>query len=155
SLLDDSPLDVATGAGLYIPQNYDRDHAGLVSVRTALAASLNIPAVRTLMLLGPERFADRLRTLGLPLIHDGDHYGYSLSLGSADVDLWCLTDAYGALAGDGRWGEPVLLPAAPRRSGGGRAEVMQVMTPLATWLVGDILSARQARARTFGLESAL
>src|SRR5690606_23706805 len=47
SLLDDSPLDVATGAGLYIPQNYDRDHAGLVSVRTALAASLNIPAVRT------------------------------------------------------------------------------------------------------------
>lgn len=155
SLLDDSPLDVATGAGLYIPQNYDRDHAGLVSVRTALAASLNIPAVRTLMLLGPERFADRLRTLGLPLIHDGDHYGYSLSLGSADVDLLSLTNAYRALADDGRWSEPVLLPASPQRSDGSRAQVMQVMNPLATWVVGDILSDRQARARTFGLESAL
>src|SRR5690606_25811996 len=106
SLLDDAPLDLATTGGLYVPQNYDRSHAGLVSVRTALAASLNVPAVRTLMLVGVERFAQRLRALGLPLPHDADHYGFSLSLGSADVDLLSLTAAYRALADGGRWLAP-------------------------------------------------
>ena len=47
SLLDDSPINLGTASGLYIPQNYDRDFKGLVSVRTALAGSLNVPAVRT------------------------------------------------------------------------------------------------------------
>lgn len=151
SLLDDSALDVATAGGLYIPQNYDRSHAGLVSVRGALASSLNIPAVRVLMLVGPERFADQLRRLGLPLAHEGDHYGYSLSLGSADVDLLSLTNAYRVLANEGRWSEPVMVAAEPAGTGDAR----QAVDPLASWIVGDILSDRRARARTFGLESAL
>lgn len=150
SLLDDSALDVATASGLYIPQNYDQGHAGLVSVRSALASSLNIPAVRTLMMVGPERFADRLRRLGLPLKHDGDHYGYSLSLGSADVDLLSLANAYRVLARGGMHDEPVMVPrpeAAP--------EPLRAVDPLASWIVADILSDRRARAQTFGLESAL
>lgn len=151
SLLEDSALDVATAAGLYIPQNYDRNYAGLVSVRSALASSLNIPAVRVLMLVGPERFAQRLRRLGLPLMHDGDHYGYSLSLGSADVDLLSLTNAYRVLANGGRWSEPVMIADEQARA----LETSQAVDPLAGWLVGDILSDRRARARGFGLESAL
>jgi penicillin-binding protein 1C len=50
SLLQDAPVNLETAAGLYVPQNYDRDFKGWVSVRTALASSLNIPAVRTLIL---------------------------------------------------------------------------------------------------------
>src|SRR5690606_40825093 len=96
SLLADTQLDVVTASGLYVPQNYDRSFAGQVSVRSALASSLNIPAVRVLTLVGPERFVRTLRRLGLPLEHDGDHYGYSLSLGSADVDLLSLANAYRA-----------------------------------------------------------
>ncbi len=46
SLIDDSPAQIATGGGLYLPQNYDRDFKGWVSARTALGASLNVPAVR-------------------------------------------------------------------------------------------------------------
>ena len=46
SLLDDSPLQLATGAGLYLPQNYDRDFKGWVSVRRRWRSSLNVPAVR-------------------------------------------------------------------------------------------------------------
>ena len=46
SLLDDSPAQIATGAGLYLPQNYDHALKGFVSARTALGASLNVPAVR-------------------------------------------------------------------------------------------------------------
>lgn len=153
SLLDDSVLDVATASGLYVPQNYDRTHAGLVSVRSALASSLNVPAVRALMLVGPERFAERLRRLGLPLVHDGDHYGYSLSLGSADVDLLSLTNAYRVLADGGRWREPVMVAGVTEGADGPTPR--QAIDPLASWIVGDILSDRQARARGFGLENAL
>ena len=64
SVLDDSPLNLETGTGLYVPQNYDRQFAGLVSARTALASSLNIPAVRTLILVGVEAFRERLQSLG-------------------------------------------------------------------------------------------
>ena len=151
SLLNDAALDVETASGLYVPRNYDLAHAGLVSVRRALAASLNIPAVRTLMMVGPEPFADRLRRLGLPLAHDGDHYGYSLSLGSADVDLLSLANAYRVLAQRGVYSEPRVAPLE------GRAKLPSVpaIDPLASWVVGDILSDREARAPTFGLESAL
>lgn len=154
SLLQDTPLDVGTASGLYIPQNYDRRHAGLVSARTALASSLNIPAVRTLMLMGPERFAARLRALGLPLAHDADHYGYSLALGSADIDLLSLANAYRTLANGGRWSGPPVLE--PRNAGDpGTGPVRQAIDPMAAWIVGDILADRGARARTFGLETAL
>jgi penicillin-binding protein 1C len=67
SLLDDSPTQIPTAGGLYIPQNYDRQFKGWVSVRTALGASLNVPAVRTLVMVSPERFARQLRAVGLPL----------------------------------------------------------------------------------------
>ncbi len=51
SLLDDSALNLDTATGVYLPQDYDRDFKGLVSVRTALGSSLNVPAVRTLVLV--------------------------------------------------------------------------------------------------------
>lgn len=152
SLLDDSALDVSTAAGLYIPQNYDRQFAGPVSVRTALASSLNIPAVRVLLLVGLERFASKLRRLGLPLAHDADHYGYSLSLGSADVDLLSLTNAYRSLARLGQWSEPRILADNEATFS---HEFRQVFDPMASWIIGDILSDRQARARGFGLEGVL
>lgn len=152
SLLEDTALDVSTAAGLYIPQNYDRQYAGPVSVRSALASSLNVPAVRVLILVGPERFARKLRRLGLPLEHDAEHYGYSLSLGSADVDLLSLTNAYRVLAQLGRWSEPRFVSGTSARS---HSNEQRVFDPRASWIVGNILSDRQARARGFGLEGVL
>jgi penicillin-binding protein 1C len=61
SVMDDSAIDIATPTGLYVPQNYDKEFKGHVSVRTSLASSLNVPAVRTLMLTGLERFHRRLQ----------------------------------------------------------------------------------------------
>ena len=101
SLLDDAPINLAAGGGLYIPQNYDKDFKGWVSVRSALGGSLNVPAVRTLVLVTPHRFARTLTALGLPLAQEGDYYGFSLALGSADVTLLSLTNAYRALANGG------------------------------------------------------
>jgi penicillin-binding protein 1C len=65
SLLDDTPIDIPTVGGLYVPQNYDHQYREAASVRTSLAGSLNVPAVRTLMLAGLERFHERLRLLGI------------------------------------------------------------------------------------------
>ena len=83
SLIDDSPLGLETVGGLYIPQNYDRRFKGLVSTRTALASSLNVPAVRTLVSVTPVAFFQRLNALGLILRESGGYYGHSLALGSA------------------------------------------------------------------------
>ncbi len=104
SLLEDSPLNLETATGLYIPQNYDRDFKGVVSARTALASSLNVPAVRTLVLTGVEAFRARLFDLGYAGIRqDGEYYGYSLALGSAEVSLLEQANAYRALANGGRY----------------------------------------------------
>src|SRR5712691_11003574 len=113
SILDDSPLAVTTPAGLYVPQNYDHSFKGRISLRQALASSLNVPAVRTLALTGYEPFHRQLRALGLEtLTRDADHYGYSLALGGADVTLAQLANAYRALANGGR-ASPARVTDAP------------------------------------------
>ncbi|MEP6942614.1 MAG: transglycosylase domain-containing protein, partial [Betaproteobacteria bacterium] len=97
SLVDDSPVAIATERGAYVPQNYDRSFRGTVSVRTALAGSLNVPAVRTVELIGVDRFHDTLRLLGFDtLTEQPDFYGASLALGGADVTLLSLANAYRA-----------------------------------------------------------
>ncbi|MBF6988058.1 penicillin-binding protein 1C [Cupriavidus sp. IK-TO18] len=149
SLLDDRPVNLPVGGGLYVPQNYDHRYAGWVSTRAALAASLNVPAVRTLVMVTPHRFHKRLVALGLPLTEAGDYYGYSLALGSADVSLLALTNAYRALASGGRYAPPRLREGAPV------AAPVAVMQPGASYVIGDILADRHARARTFGLDSPL
>jgi penicillin-binding protein 1C len=150
SILDDSPVQLDTASGLYVPQNYDHAFKGPVSVRTALAGSLNVPAVRTLLLEGVESFRDRLSDAGYRgLTEDGEFYGFSLALGSAEVTLLEQANAYRTLANGGRW-SPLRIQKddAP-------GEAHPVFTPAAAWLVADILSDADARARAFGLDSAL
>ena len=149
SLLDDSPAQLATGAGLYTPQNYDRGHRGWVSARTALGASLNVPAVRVGALLGPDALFERLNAWGLALPESGGYYGHALALGGAEVTLLHLTNAYRALANGGVVSAPRLRPddppGAPRR----------VAEAAAVHLVTDILADDDARVATFGFGSAL
>jgi penicillin-binding protein 1C len=149
SLLDDSPVNLVTPSGMYVPQNYDRDFKGMVSARTALSSSLNVPAVRTLMLVGTDAFVERLRMIGFDdITQDGDFYGYSLALGSAEVSLWQLTNAYRALARGGRW-SPLKLAAEERTA------ATPVLDASASWIVGNMLSDSLARSVTFGLENPL
>ena len=161
SLIDDSPAALATAGGLYVPQNYSPDYRGWVSARLALGQSLNVPAVRTLVRLGTEPFFDRLRGLGFASLKEGgDYYGYSLALGSADVSLLMLANAYRSLANGGRW---TPLRADPRgertpcREGGCAGVFVgpprRASTPAAAFVVADILADRSARAGTFGLDS--
>ena len=154
SLLEDSSAQIATSSGLYIPQNYDRRFKGWVSARMALAGSLNVPAVRTLVMVTPDAFFTQLRQLGLPLRENAGYHGYSLALGSAEVPLLHLTNAYRALANGGRF-TPVAGPAPSASVPAVAAPSVQVVSPEAAFLVADILSDAQARATTFGLDSVL
>lgn len=150
SLLDDSGAQLQTASGLYIPQNYDHQFKGWVSARTALGASLNVPAVRTLVMVSPDAFHKQLVRLGLPLKESGDYYGYSLALGSAEVSLLTLANAYRALGNGGRTSPTRLTPqrTAP-------APTPPVLDPRAAFIVTDILADPLARARTFGTDSVL
>jgi penicillin-binding protein 1C len=149
SLLDDAPLDLAAGGGLYMPQNYDKGFKGWVSVRAALGSSLNVPAVRTLVMVTPHRFAKTLTALGLPLNESGDYYGYSLALGSADVSLLTLTNAYRALANGGVASPVAEVPGAPKANGA------RVFSRGAAFIVTDVLADNNARTRTFDFDSPL
>jgi penicillin-binding protein 1C len=120
-------------------------------VRTALAGSLNVPAVRMLGLVGPEAFVLQLRRLGFgSLDEDGDFYGPALALGSADVSLWDLVNAYRALANGG-----VLSPLRLTREDAATAEPRRVYSVEAAFLVAHVLADRESRSVTFGLDNPL
>jgi penicillin-binding protein 1C len=155
SLLDDSPLAIDTTSGLYVPRNYDHAFRGRVSLRTALASSLNVPAVRTLMLIGSGRLYGAMQRMGYAHLYaDPETYGYALALGAADVTLLEQANAYRALANGGLYSPLQLRRAAPATATAG-AGALRVFDERAAWLVGDILADRGARAPTFGLENAL
>jgi penicillin-binding protein 1C len=160
SLLEDAPLALATGNGIYAPQNYEPDYRGWVSARTALAGSLNVPAVKTLVRIGADGFQQSLRRFGFDsLTERGDWYGYSLALGSADISLLTLANGYRTLANEGRWTKlritPEGKPPACRQDACATfvSAPRQALSPAASFLVGDILADRAARSGTFGLES--
>ncbi len=166
SVLDDAPLQLASAGALYQPQNYDHRFRGPVSVRQALASSLNVPAVRVAAMLGPEALFDGLNRAGLQLQHSPGFHGHALALGSADVTLLDLANAYRMLArqglhspvqwradgqagvqADGQTGGRTARPAPPADT--------RVLPAAVAWQVADMLADPAARAPTFGLDSPL
>ena len=110
-----------------------------------------MPAVRALSLVGVESFLTKLRQLGITgLKESGDFYGPSIALGTADVSLLELVSAFMTLANQGVQRELRLtgdMDGAPKTN--------RVFSQEAAFLVSDILSDREARSFTFGLENPL
>jgi len=150
SLIEDTPLELPEQRGIYRPLDYDRQFRGLVSMRTALASSLNVPAVRTADMVGVEVFAERLRQLGFGgLVEEGDYYGAALALGSGDVSLWQLVNAYRTLANGGQYSDLRLTIDADTQ------KPARVYSREAAFVISDVLSDRASRSTTFGLENSL
>ncbi len=102
TLIEDRP----TVFGDYAPRNFDRGYQGTISLRTALALSLNVPAVAMLDRVGPARFAARLSHAGA-MLHFPPGLGapaLPLALGGVGITLHDLTTLYVALAREGRGG---------------------------------------------------
>lgn len=149
SWLLDEPFEIGLDRGSYEPDNYDHRFHGPVPAKEALASSLNIPAVRVVGLVGVDDFRDLLAGLGFRDLEEGEHYGPSLALGTADVTLADLTAAYVALANGGTW-RPLRYLAGEKTAGGRR-----ILSEEAASQVAAILADRGARALTFGWDSVL
>ncbi|MBD2446639.1 penicillin-binding protein 1C [Nostoc sp. FACHB-152] len=151
TILADVPAHYAIpGAKLYSPTDYTQRFLGPVRVRIALANSLNVPAVRVLEKVTVPNFLARLRELGFTHLNQTpEYYGLGLTLGSGEVTLWELAQAYVTMA---RQGQTIPLISIISNS--------QLPTPNSpnqtTWqLITDILSDHHARATAFGVDSVL
>ena len=151
TVVADTPAVFTTPTGAYHPENYTRRCMGPVSYRSALANSLNIPAVRVLAANGgAAALHSRLTGLGLTsLTRPVAEYGLGLTIGNAEVRLLEITNAYACLA---RLGEAkpyrVLLETVNGKTGA-------VCDPRLTWLIADILADNTARTPSFGANSPL
>ncbi len=85
----------------YHPQNYDEKFRGPVSLRQALAQSLNVPSVKLLYLAGVEDSIKTAREMGINTLTDPTRYGLSLVLGGAEVTLLEMASAFGAFSQEG------------------------------------------------------
>ncbi|MCK5122543.1 MAG: PBP1A family penicillin-binding protein [Candidatus Pacebacteria bacterium] len=83
------------------PHNYNFKYSGPVTIKNALARSLNIPAVKTLYLAGIEDSVETARDLGITTLNNPDTYGLSLVLGTGEVRLLDMVSAYGVFANEG------------------------------------------------------
>ena len=152
TILADVPSSYAIPNGeLYSPEDYSRQFSGPVSVRTALANSLNVPAVRVLSKVGVSPFLDRLHALGFAhLQRSPDYYGLGLTLGAGEVTLWDLAHAYVTLARNGND-----VPLRTVRNANESTSGTQIGDPANWRIITDMLSDRFARARAFGVGSVL
>ncbi len=146
SMLADIPSSFRTPQGLDLPENYDRAYRGPVTLRTALACSLNVPALRQLNAIGGAApLLDLLTKLGVSAADDNPlTYGLGLTLGNAPVRLLDLTNAYATLARAGMHRPPRLFCAVP-----GAADSVRLLDPLHVYLITHILADANARAPAF------
>jgi penicillin-binding protein 1C len=150
-IIGDLPVEFVTQGGLYRPENYQGRPAGPVSLRTALACSLNLSAVRLLERYGgPSALIEALQLAGVSTLNrPADDYGLGLTIGGGEVTLLELSAAYATLA---RLGERCELRTLTGAATPGR---VRLFDPDACWLLADILSDNDARAGTFGTTSPL
>jgi 1A family penicillin-binding protein len=151
-------FDMRTG-GDYTPKNYDNKDHGLVTIRKALQGSLNIPAVKTLYLVGEKYMSDFAERFGYTTLKDGN-FGLSLVLGGAEVNLLEHTNAYAALADNGRYHPPVAILKVIDDKGNEifvqkETEGTEAVKPEIAALTTSVLTDDAARAFTFGRGSTL
>jgi len=143
----------------YMPQNYDLKYRGPISMREALAQSINVPAIKTLYLAGMRDTLQLAKDMGINSLTNIDQYGLTLVLGGGEVSLLDLTSAYGVFANDGSRNEYRAILEVRDRNGNviEKAEERpnQVLEPRIAQQISDILSDEGARAPAFGYNSPL
>jgi len=161
SVLNDSPVTYKIdGQNNYTPVNYDGKFHGRVTLRTALASSYNIPAVKLLSMVGVTDMVELGRLMGIENWQDESLFGLSLTLGGGAVTMLDMARVYGTLAVGGirhdltpiikvtNWqGEILPIPKSDNNIQALRSEI--------AYIISSILSDNNARTPAFGPNSAL
>ncbi len=153
--------DVPTDFGNYEPKNYDGSFRGPISIRSALATSLNIPAVKMLGLVGLEAALETAHDLGITTLNEPERYGLALVLGGGEVKPIDMATAFSTFANGGTYKPQVSILKVEAPGGEilhehetGKGE-RDVLAPEIAWQISDILSDNNARSPVFGSRSAL
>lgn len=159
-LLDTPTIFADKNGTTYSPVNYDGRFHGAVSVRTALASSYNVPAVKTLATFGIDPVVETARDLGITSWDKVQNYGLSLTLGGAAVRMVDMMSVYGTFSQLGIRHEitPILTvtDATGKMLEDHRLEVgKRVVTAEVAYLITSILADNKARVPAFGEKSLL
>lgn len=158
--VDNFTTDIDTGGTCYSPKNYDHKFRGPVSVRDALAQSLNIPAIEMFYLAGKTDSIKLARDMGISTLMNANNYGLSLVLGSGEVNLYDMVGAYSVFANEGIRYEPRVMLRIEDNHGTiiekfdeiNSGRVIERNTALN---ISSILSDNTARTPLFGANSPL
>ncbi len=151
------------GGTLWYPRNYDGRYHGYVTLRSALANSFNIPAVKVLQFVGVAEAIDLAHRMGITGLNRGlSWYGLSLVLGGGEVKLVDMVNAYSVFANYGEFVPKTAILKVIDRSGNVLEELdaqnvprTRVLSPQVAWLISDVLSDNRARTPMFGANSPL
>ncbi len=143
TLIEDRPVRLGT----YAPKNFDDNFHGTVTIRNALAQSLNIPAVKVLAAIGPGKLAGCFRRIGVEAVFQDDSAPtLPMALGGVGLTLHDLATLYASLA---RGGEAIALrhrrdgstpnASKPRTKATPVPGAKRVLAPVAAWYITDIL----------------
>ncbi len=154
-----APDNFTTDDVCYAPVNYDDRFRGPMTIRNALAQSVNIPAVQGIYLAGVSDSITTAKSMGIGSLNDTSRYGLSLVLGGGEVSLLDMTSAYSVFANDGirnhynpiLWVEDVDGNIVDKYS----PFPERVLSEKTSRLITDILSDNVARTPGFGANSAL
>jgi 1A family penicillin-binding protein len=154
-----NPLQGTDKSICYMPENYDGLFRGPVSLRDALAQSLNIPAVKLLYLVGLNNVISLAQDMGLSTVTDPARYGLSLVLGGGEVTLLELTNAYGVFANNGIYHKHQGILEVRDRDDSVLEKFIpvekEILPESVTSLISSMLSDNNARTPTYGADSAL
>lgn len=133
----------------YAPGNYDGKFRGPMTFTTALAQSINVPAVKTLYLAGIPNVLNLATSMGITTLGKPSDYGLSLALGAAEVRLLDLTDAYSAFANNGTLNPSTGILTVTDKDGHTleqfKAQPKDVLNPDIAHEMSAMLSDNQAR----------
>ncbi len=143
----------------YAPQNYDEKFRGPMTFESALAQSINIPAIKVLYLVGVRNAVALAELVGITSLGDPDQYGLTLVLGGGEVRLIDLTSAYGVFAADGMRSRPVGIMEVASSDGVIHERfaptAVQVIPQSVARGISAMLSNNPARVPSFSLNNPL
>ncbi len=138
----------------YVPKNYNLKENGPVSIKKALAGSLNIPAVKALYLAGIDNVIDLAEEAGYTTFYPRDDFGLALVLGGAEVKLLEHVNAYSAFARDGKINNIISILKIEDKNGNiieeYKQEEREIINSQTVRMINNILSDNSARAYAFG-----